>query len=202
MTTAMLIGPTGLRQPDLHDAVVSELERVDPWARHPQLALYAAALSRGDGQAAATILIRRFSAAGSAYHLLSVYALTVLVQEQFAASGREFHGSEFLQRTIRQQIRCELVRLPPSEEILWLIPASSADRTAVHVAALILTCRGATARPWLWSGIPEQSYFRIIGASGGTLPAAGSSNCVGVSAFADLVLPAMHGAQPGATKIS
>ena len=185
---------------ELHAAVLAQLERIDPAAGSLQLAQYADALVRGDGRTATDLLVRRFSFAGTAYRLLAVYTLTVLMLERSSTADLVFAERESLQRTIRQQIRCELVSLPPGTTILWLIPATAEQRTAAHVAALIFACSGVTARPWLWPGTPEHGSFRIIGAAEGIiLRATAGTGCLGVSGFADLILSALRSIPPVAT---
>ncbi len=51
---------------------------------------------------------------------------------------------------LRQQIRSALLAESPIPVSRWLVPATVADTTAAHLAALVLTRRGMGARVWPW----------------------------------------------------
>ncbi len=137
-------------------------------------------LSRLDGHAAAALLDQPFDRFGGAYMQLTAYALAAMTEQACARHGLLLTGREHLLRTIRQQIRFELVRIPVFLSALWLLPATAADRTSAYVGSLMLTRSGEVARPWLWDGIPSHGRFRIISPQAGAHPAADHHRCDGL----------------------
>ena len=152
-----------------------------------------ALLALQDGTTAAELLDLPHDRPEGAYGQLACYAVTVLILAAFAKQQLATRGRERLQRIIRQQIRVELARQWFRAATTWLIPATPEERTAAHVAALLLSRAGIASRPWLWVGVPEHGCFSLLGPPGGGVletgshPAMGHHRCTGNTDFARLV---------------
>jgi len=142
-------------------------------------------LARGDGLAAADQLVDGTgTAAAGAFALLPCYVAATLAVEAFNEVDYSLAGGGQLLRCIRQQVRDELLRLPAQSTVEWIVPATPDDRTAAHVGALVFARKGTVARPWLWSVIPDQGRFTIVGAEADSHAAARHPRCHACVPFA------------------
>ena len=139
-----------------------------------------------DGFSAAALLHLPTDRFGGAYTLLPCYAAVVEACDALVASGYALPGRELLMHRVREQVRDELARLPQGATALWIVPGHRADRTAAHVAALIMALGGQVARPWLWDGIPANGRFLVVGRDATTHPAATHHRCAGAHTFAGI----------------
>ena len=122
-----------------------------------------AALIAGNGFAAAEFLVTTIESFGGPYLLLPCYCLALVAVDACRTAGVPVLGDDHLLRIIRAQARNELSRLPAHGTVEWIIPATPADRTAAHVAALLSARLGTIARPWLWPMIPAYGRFTVLG---------------------------------------
>ncbi len=134
-------------------------------------------LAHGDGNAAATRLEPHGDGFGGAYALLPFYCAIIQVVSAFDTARFALSGRDHLLRCIRHQTRNEFARLPAHRTVEWVVPAAPGDRTAAHVAALILARLGTVSRPWLWTMFPVHGPFTILGATARVHPAAGHHRC-------------------------
>ena len=141
-------------------------------------------LARLDGNSAANLLDQPVQRFGGAYRQLPSYVAVVLADGSLRAAGLHLDGREHLLRTVRHQVRSELVRLPAHLTTEWIIPATMEDRTGAHVAALVLARQATICRPWLWQGVPDHGRFLVVGERAATHPLARHHRCEGAFDFA------------------
>ena len=142
-----------------------------------------AALVAGNGFAAAEYLVTAPDSFGGPYQLLPCYCLALVAVEACRVAGVRILGDDHLLRTIRAQSRNELARLPAHGTVEWIIPATPADRTAAHVAALLSARLGTIARPWLWPMIPAYGRFTVLGSTNTVNVWSDHHRCHGHSTF-------------------
>ena len=145
-----------------------------------------------DGLAAAELLDMPHDRPDGAYGQLQCYAVAVVILANYLQQRIKLDGRERLQRVIRQQIRVELARQWFRAATVWLIPATTEERTAAHVGALLLSRSGIAARPWLWAGLPEHGSFSLLGDPAGeplpaSHPALSHHRCSGITHFMQLI---------------
>lgn len=142
-----------------------------------------AALIAGNGFAAAEFLDTAIDSFGGPYQLLPSYCLALLAVDACRTAGVPVLGDDHLLRIIRAQARNELSRLPAHGTVEWIIPATPADRTAAHVAALLSARLGTIARPWLWPMIPAYGRFTVLGSPSTVNEWSDHHRCHGHSTF-------------------
>lgn len=194
MTSTAASATTVLLEPPTHPVatsaggicggIMASIPRpADPLERL-RLETIVADLARLDGNSAADLLDQPLQRFGGAYRQLPSYVAVVLADGRLRAAGIHLAGRERLLRIVRQQARSELVRLPPHLTTEWIIPATPEDRTAAHVAALVLARQSVVSRPWLWPGIPDHGRFLVLGERASTHPLARHHRCEGTFDFA------------------
>lgn len=144
-------------------------------------------LAKGDATGAAGLLESGENGFGGAFTLLPTYSMILFALDALAAAGSAVSGSDELLRLIRHQSRHEFVKFPIHGGVEWLVPATADDRTAAHVASLILTRLGMLTRPWLWDAIPDSGRFLMLGAQAHAHPLTAHHRCEGSVIFASVV---------------
>lgn len=198
--TAVTVLADPIQDPTPANSPVELVARVKSWLTCPadpierlRFATIADDLGWLDGDSVADLLDQPVDRFGGAYAQLSAYSLVVLAVAELVRHGVAPVGRERLLRTIRQQVRNELVHVPPYLSTLWLVPATAEERTAVHVGALLLSRCGEATRPWLPPSLPDHGRFLIVG-SEATAPAATAHpfaahhRCAGVTDFTHLAI--------------
>lgn len=187
-TTTVMLEPPAQPMATSAGGICAGILAVIPQPADPlerlRLETIAADLSRLDGNSAADLLDQPLQRFGGAYRQLPSYVAVVLADGSLRAAGLLLEGRERLLRTVRHQTRSELVRLPPHLTTEWIIPATIEDRTAAHVAALVLARQSVICRPWLWPGTPDHGRFLVVGERAATHPLARHHRCEGAFDFA------------------
>ena len=142
-------------------------------------------LANGNAYAAAYEITAPTTGFSGTYVMLPTYSAIISSLDALAAAGHIIPGSDHLLSLIRNQARNEIIRLPVNGDFEWIVPFSTADRTAAHVAALIFTRLGALSRPWLWDAIPERGRFLILGREALLHPENNHYRCNGCLTFFD-----------------
>jgi len=151
----MLCIHKGTTMNDLHTAAQSTALPVAAAVSH--------SLRRSDPRAARTALEHALSTGTPVYDLVPAYACCLA-----AYTSTPEHDA--LLRTVRHQIRDELIRLPVSAKSVWVIPTdrSPVTATAAHITSLREVARGRCARVWLWDTAPASGDRILVGRDVGT----------------------------------
>lgn len=148
-----------------------------------------------DGHSAAELLDQPVDRFGGAYCQLSAYTLVVLAAAELRSRGLILNGHERLLLIIRQQAHAEFVNLFSYLSTLWLVPATTEERTAASIGSLLLNLGGEACRPWLSSELPDHGHFLIVAPSttdpvaaqmAARHPFATHHRCEGITHFAHL----------------
>lgn len=186
--TTVLLEPLAHAMATSAGGIAAEILATIPQPADPlerlRLETIAADLTRLDGNSAADLLDQPLQRFGGAYRQLPSYVAVVLADGSLRAAGLHLAGRERLLRTVRQQVRSELVRLPAHLTTEWIIPATAEDRTGAHVAALVLARQSVVCRPWLWQGVPDHGRFLVVGERASGHPLARHHRCEGAFDFA------------------
>lgn len=144
------------------------------------------ALCRGSGADAAVALLSPPPTTAGAR--MSAFLLATIATNLCRGRGAHISDEARLLQVVRQEIRNDLASLPTPTTPDWLIPATTTagDRTGAHVAALALNRHGTATRPWLWSQLPAQGCFIIVGANARHHPAVAHPRCAGIGELAHL----------------
>lgn len=98
--------------------------------------------------------------------VVAAWLPTLVAFEEYRIAVKPFPGQPSLLTLIRDSVKAALSRMPIDPRPLWVVPQNLADTTLSYLTALIISQRGAIARPWTWDGLPKGvTLFVSTGAS-------------------------------------